>query len=432
MIRPLTLLPLVLLMACQPQKEEKNGVISNGSNTDGTSSGSGGGTTYGTTTDTFGTMFVTDTTVPGGYGYHATNPSYMKFDDLCASEATSKGYSGTFKAFINTLARKPCTSGDCNTSGAAEGTKWVLKANTLYKRPDGTEIGTTNSKSIFDFPLTNSITSSSKTYWSGFASYWTYPVGDSGNCARFTYAGSYNGPVGDSGSTTYNSLLTNPIENCNNSHSVLCVKILASTTTYAPQPSYRRIFVTTGTRTALASPAKSTLDGLCQTEANAKGIDSDGKTKFKALILKVDVTNSDRREVCGTASCTTANAYDWPLEAGREYRRLDKTTVIGTANSVGYFDYPLTNSITGDSTEYWTGIPHTWATTSAAEAAVNCSGWNTQTNSVHVSAFYGVGNQVDQNAISEATKRCDSSLPFLCVEQTRPQDSYSTFPGYSL
>lgn len=142
-------------------------------------------------------------TRPGNFG--ATASEAITFlDGLCATD-----FGASFKAFIASSVRNPSID-------------WVLKPNTEYRRSDSTTIiGTTNSNSVFNFPLDNSITPSWSQYWSGFDANWNL---SSNNCSDWTNGtnsttgSAGNGENNNSGSISYST------PSCNLTSYIICVE----------------------------------------------------------------------------------------------------------------------------------------------------------------------------------------------------------------
>lgn len=94
-------------------------------------------------------------------------------DAKCNSDS-NKPNGSTYKALIaadtgsSLTSRIACETPNCS-GGDVEHVDWVLQPSTPYVRPDGTLIGTTNSLSLFAFPLDNAFASSFAFSWSGIA-----------------------------------------------------------------------------------------------------------------------------------------------------------------------------------------------------------------------------------------------------------------------
>ena len=424
-------------------KKDK-GATSSGTSTTGSgqTGGGGGGGGGGETTATFGRIFMTSTEVNGGYGGSDTTSggaiAEKVFDQLCASEATAKNLTGTYRALISTTrSRWACTSANCATSGTSENSHWVLKPNTEYRRVDGvTVIGTTKEKGIFSFPLTNSIVdTTTPTYvWTGFKSDWRKePSVD--NCTDFTVAGS-TGIVGDV-SRVDSGAIASPDTwegQCNTNKQVLCVEIIAKVTTLTAQPAYRKIMVTSNTITGGdggTTNGVTRFDNFCQAQANTLGIGHSGKTIYKAIIYKNELNGANNRYPCLTAYCGNGDgeATNWVLEASREYRRTDGTTVIASTTANRIFSFPLTNSFSSTNSQIYTGVTDSWAR-SSVDNQNNC-GWFAYGDSAYES-YYGSTGDVGAGALNTGSITCDNALKIACAEQTRSQDVFTEYPGYDL
>ena len=430
-----TLLLIVLVFACQPKKKEDNDLVTGGNDSGSTTGSSGGGGT----SSSYGIIFMTTTKVDGGYAYTGTVPTYMtKFDDLCASQATAKNLSGVYKALMaNHSERHACTTTNCS-GGASENHKWVLRANTEYRREDGvTVIGTTNAAAIFEFPLTNSMVDASvdTPVWTGIRDGWVRPVAPfNGTCESWGNNVSGEGFVGDASLTTAEAINKNMYmeRQCNSQNSILCAKLVPVVTTLTAQGSSRKIFVSTTTLVGgAANSAVTRFDNICQTDANTLGIGHDGRTKYKAMFYQGSTSNgATQRLPCLTGFCGNGagEAVNWVLEANRQYVRTNGT-VIGTTDANRLLPFPLTNAISATSQTIWTGMTETWAR-STIDNQNNCQFF--QSNSASDVSYTGDAGSTTETAIYSGTTACDQAARLVCVEQTRSQDVFTEYPDYSL
>jgi hypothetical protein len=150
-----------------------------------------------------------------------------------------------------------------------------------------------------------------------------------------------------------------------------------------------------------------TVDGNGIAEADAICNDDANKTNnsnYKALI--VDGTN---RQACDKNSCLTSSSaqLDWPLKALQEYRQTDGTTIIGTTNASGVFDFPLDNKFTTATVSSWTGLGLNFQ-----NDAVNCTEWTDNSNGV-----YGDQSSLTSSSINNGGNGCANSQHLICVEQ---------------
>lgn len=409
------ILVLIFSVACIKKKEDP--IVKTGGTTDSggsTSGGTGGG---GTTARTWGYLFVTTAEVEGYYGFNNDgNPTTKKFDDLCMTEASSRNLTGKYRAVLGANAARSTTS------------KWILKASSEYRRTDGTTvIGTTSASGIFTFPLDNAISDTASEFWTGLNSNWTTAGSD--NCDNFN-SPIPTGVVGDASMTDQRAINSGMSVSCSQTKKVLCAEIIAETTTLSAQPTWRKTFISSavsGGSPTNQDPA-TRLDGHCQTEANSKGIGHSGKTIYKAFF----VANSDsytKRLPCLTAYCGSGagEANGWILEASRQYRREDGTTVIGTTNANRIFDFPLTNSFSSTSEQIWTGFTESWAMPTN-NSLNTCSFFTSQDSGI--STYVGDAGVTNEDAIYTTMATCNTSQKLLCVEQTRSQDVFYSYPGY--
>lgn len=115
-------------------------------------------------------------------------------DSRCAMDS-NKPATGTYKAFISDgTNRIACTTDNCS-GGASEHKDWVLAADTTYTRVDGTVLFTTNSVGIVTSVLSNKITESASSYWTGISGA-TFKS-STNNCGSWnSNSSSYSGAVG--------------------------------------------------------------------------------------------------------------------------------------------------------------------------------------------------------------------------------------------
>ena len=101
---------------------------------------------------------------------------YAGADNLCNTDSNRPDTTKTYKAVLAGSTTNP------------------LKASTSYYRTDGTTlIGTTDSSSLLPSTLTNSVTTTSVNWWSGYST----------NCSTWSSSsGSLTGTIGVSNNTT--------------------------------------------------------------------------------------------------------------------------------------------------------------------------------------------------------------------------------------
>lgn len=126
-------------------------------------------------------------------------------DGICHNEFPG------FKALLSNEGRYNGANGD-----------WVLKANTEYRRMDGTTvIGTTNANSVFNFPLQNSMGTTSVSAWTGLEANWG---GSMNTCDDWTdaYAAGF-GTDGDTGAVDSTSV-ANFGGSCQTQRKLICIE----------------------------------------------------------------------------------------------------------------------------------------------------------------------------------------------------------------
>lgn len=174
-------------------------------------------------------IFVTNTTYNGNLG------GISGADSKCSSDTNNPGNGSTYHALLmdSQTNRYVCTnSGDCSTADACtSGVDWVLKASMEYIRTDGTVIGTTSSKCLFDVfsgsSLTNAI-GASGSYWDGIYDKWVSPSHNT--CNRWTSStnsGDFdgNGRIGSVSATDSTAFyVSTSLPTCDTSKSLICVE----------------------------------------------------------------------------------------------------------------------------------------------------------------------------------------------------------------
>jgi len=158
-------------------------------------------------------IFQTNTLSNGNMG------GIVGADSICNSDSTKPANTGIYKAMIGTAGIRVASI----TGNLGDGQiDWVLLPNQLYTRPDGTEIMTTNSVSIFVFGnLTNSIGINATAIWTGISANWTIANG----CGANWNDGS-GGPFGGYGTPNLNTSnsIADSVWACNNVSNLYCVQ----------------------------------------------------------------------------------------------------------------------------------------------------------------------------------------------------------------
>lgn len=160
----------------------------------------------------------------------------------------------------------------------------------------------------------------------------------------------------------------------------------------------------------------SMFDDVCAQDATDKNLSG----TFKAL-----VTDGSSRRACSTSNCSggAGERLDWPLATRMEYRREDKTTIIGKTDKTGRLNFPLTNAFSATAETIWTGIGSGWL------ADQHCLGWTS--DAFGNSARTGLANSTGSAAINGGpTANCSmNDYKFLCVQvksdvAATPQPAY--------
>jgi hypothetical protein len=146
--------------------------------------------------------------VPTSGTYRAALGGSAGADQICQSE-----FGENYKALIGDSARDATHN-------------WVLLPNTKYTRADGTVIGTTNSKSCFDFPLEDPISPELFSVWTGLSKDCTNDdtILD---CEDWTRNFNIRGVVGDSSGKDQSSISKpNVVLGCDHNFNIYCAEQL--------------------------------------------------------------------------------------------------------------------------------------------------------------------------------------------------------------
>lgn len=114
-------------------------------------------------------IFATAATWDGRFG---GLPGISGADARCNSDPNKPANSGNYKAMIVDGSSRRASV----TASVGDGQiDWVLYANKLYRRSDGTNITTSSSARLLTFPLTNAISPDipGKVVWTGMVNDWT-------------------------------------------------------------------------------------------------------------------------------------------------------------------------------------------------------------------------------------------------------------------
>lgn len=182
-------------------------------------------------------LLIFRTTSPVQANMLGSGGGVSEADAICQSEANAAAYPGIYKALIGTRSDEPggrfaCWNANCTPSDPSDLMNWVLQPNsTYYRASDGVEIGTTNSNSLLNFPLTNSFNDSAMSlwHWSGFTNTWRAWSGPGGLGYPDNYANGWtamsNGWLGHSYSTGTTAIDTGTSAGWNNSNlGLICVR----------------------------------------------------------------------------------------------------------------------------------------------------------------------------------------------------------------
>lgn len=148
-------------------------------------------------------------------------------DNLCAlakdgEQPSLPGAGDEYRALlVDSVNRVACTTPDCG-GGIAENVNWVLRANTTYKRPDGTIVFITNASGIFLMTAgLNAPIDSAGQWWTGLDNEWN----DAGNSCSDWSGTAGSGFFGAGGVSDETALAADIFgESCLSALSLLCVR----------------------------------------------------------------------------------------------------------------------------------------------------------------------------------------------------------------
>ena len=148
-------------------------------------------------------------------------------DSICNSDANRPVTTVTYKAMLaatngTAQSRTACTTANCS-GGAGEHLRWVLAANTEYRRSNGTTVvGTTNNFGLFTFPLDNTFgTCTGGAAWGGFINNWTSAVN---SCGGWTFGGVNDARLISCTDISSTALDKSGAVTCAASHNLICVE----------------------------------------------------------------------------------------------------------------------------------------------------------------------------------------------------------------
>lgn len=150
-------------------------------------------------------------------------------DNLCAlakdsEQPTLPGTGSEYRALlVDSGNRVACTSINCGTLGSSENVNWVLRANTTYKRPDGTVVFTANASGIFLLSAgLNAPLAGAGQWWTGMDGDWNEVLS---SCSDWSSTIG-NGFVGVGGVTDATAITDGgfSLADCAVARSLLCVR----------------------------------------------------------------------------------------------------------------------------------------------------------------------------------------------------------------
>ncbi|UOG59457.1 endostatin-like outer membrane lipoprotein LenD [Leptospira noguchii] len=358
-------------------------------------------------------------------GHHGNLGGIYGADEWCMRKvpADLKGspyysYKALLADGINRRASVAGNAGDGQIS-------WVLQANTVYSQATtGTPtIGTTNSKKLFTFPLTNkirpdSITNLSGITWTGLNPNWTTAPY---NCNNWTDGADINiGTIGNYNSITsdaiFNSALIVPgLATCSSGGKLYCVEQPAP-----PIRFFKYIYLAplspighNGNYGGIAG-----MDSICNNDT-MKPVELLGEGTYKAMAVDQAIFRLPPTPSVPATRRATPDPLNWVLRPNTSYKRLDGAPLF-TTDANGLF-----SSMTYDFGEeienngfIWTGLNSDFTTATGN----NCNNWKSSASNYN-GKIGSANTKVKSVALSYINKPCDqitnSSEPIriVCVEQ---------------
>lgn len=142
-------------------------------------------------------------------------------DQLCLNDPSNPSGPGRgrWKAMLSAGAeRQACTTNGCGTGGIGENINWVLRPLASYRRPDGTFIGSTSERAIFQTMLSATVSTVAADVWTGFNQDWVF---QGNNCSNWTSA---SGARGQANSMPPATIDTGAVLSCNSGASLYCIE----------------------------------------------------------------------------------------------------------------------------------------------------------------------------------------------------------------
>lgn len=229
-----------------------------------------------------------------------------------------------------------------------------------------------------------------------------------GDNLTLTSNGAFTFATGLTNSTAYSvTVLTQPTGlRCTLSNASGTISSANVTSVSVSCVSALRIFVTNSTHNAVyggtAAAAIAAADAICMADANYPGSGT-----YKAMLA-----NTSRR-ACSSSNCSSAGVsehIDWVLAPNMLYTRPDGTA-IGSTNSLGLLEFPLTNSFKAGSLSdlVWIGLESGWVTSSHT-----CSNWTSMSGTAYTGRY---DTTTSSSIFYLLPPGCFINYRLYCVEQ---------------
>lgn len=145
-------------------------------------------------------------------------------DEKCMTDyalPTGNGTEPTFKAFIVSATRFPCSVANCGDGSTSS--DWVLTPNTDYVNRRGEPIFTSTAEATVPVPLATGLTAGNTNFWGGFTDNDDWLVDPTNTCNDWEATSTdFNGRVGWTG--TGGDFRNGGSVPCNSTWPVLCVE----------------------------------------------------------------------------------------------------------------------------------------------------------------------------------------------------------------
>ncbi len=326
---------------------------------------------------------------------------------------------------------------------------WVLTPFTGYERPDGTFVGVTDERAVFQFPLTAPISPTVGSAWTGLSTTFALGAGCDAWTVGFSGVFGADGTVGVTNAVTFAAISTGGVVGCSALRQLYCVEVtpcgdgVLDPGEQCDDGAGNSDVAADACRTTCVVP--NCGDGVvdageeCDDGNRVAGDGCDGACVTEALYIRqtVATTNGEIGGIPGADALCQAEFgpdyvalmsdevarsrqfdADWVLLPGQPYKNGDGR-LVGVADTGGALPFPLTEALgTGP---VWTGLDGNF------DDADTCAGW---TDAGATAGGAGEAAADTAAAFDAGADPCFVSKSLYCVE--RPLcGNYVVDPGES-